>query len=256
MATQARAAAPRTQRMGLAFAVLTVLIGLALAGAVVVFLSQTQRTVTVVRAVRDIPAFTQLTAADVRAVSVPAAAVPEGALRSVEDAIGRFALGPIAQEQTLMRGNVADVEADRSLLKSKLTQIGNKGTRAFAVPVAAQDLFGGEQGLKPGDRVDVIAVVKLDTGQNRAVEFADTILQNVPVLAVLGGGGGVSGGDQQGAVVLAVSHEQAQMLAFAQAKGTLRLALVPYASEDQPTQAITTDTFLQRLNLQAAPAGQ
>ncbi|HEY8426606.1 MAG TPA: hypothetical protein VIK73_11425, partial [Limnochordales bacterium] len=70
MAAQARAATPRTQRLGLVFAALTVLIGLALAVAVVFFLSQTQRTVTVVRAVRDIPAFTQLTAADVRAVSV------------------------------------------------------------------------------------------------------------------------------------------------------------------------------------------
>lgn len=247
-------AARRPQRAGIAFAALTVAIGLALAAAVVTFLGSLQETTTVVRAARDLPAFTQLTAADVRAVSVPAAGVPEGALRRVEDALGRFTLGPVVAGQTLMRGNLADVEQDRSLLAARLTRVGGAAMRAFAVPVDTHDLFGGEQGLKAGDRVDVIAVVKLQTGGGgqQQVEFADTILQNVPVLAVLGGGD-LATGSGKGAVVLGVSHEQAQMLAFAQAHGTLRLALVPFTSEDQPTRAVTSESFLSRLGILPRP---
>lgn len=243
----------RPQRTGVVFAALTVIIGLGLAGVVVAFLSSLQQTTTVVQAARDLPAFTQLTAGDVRTVSVPAAGVSPGVVRRVEDAIGRFALGPLVAGQTLMEGNLADVQAEQSLLAGRLTRLGSPATRAFAVPVENQDFFGGEAGLRAGDRVDVIAVVKLQTAAQEQIEFADTILQNVPVLSVLGGSE-MTGAGGGGAVVLAVTHEQAQMLAFAQAHGTLRLALVPYASENQPTAPITIQSFLQRLGIMGAPA--
>lgn len=234
---------------------LTVVTGLLLAVLLAFFLSSIQATTTVIRTTRDIPAHTVIQAQDVRPVAIPARGRPEGAITRVEDVVGKFALAPLVAGQTVLAGHVTDVNQDRSLLANQLTQVKDPQIRAFAVPVSGPNTFGGESGLKAGDRVDVIADLEVPAQDGSKVTFAQTILRSKLVLKVIGGSQDLVGQDDNQAVVLAVTNEEANLLAYAVDHGKIHLALVPYVAEDRPTEPVTPQTLFQRLNLrvEAAP---
>lgn len=124
--------------------------------------------------------------------------------------------------------------------------------------------------IKPGDYVDVIvtAAVPLTTPEGK-VEYRQTVMplfQNVLVLAVgQDVGAPIGGGQKQGSryarkedsaekkenssaslITLALSPQEANIVAFVQEQGKIRLVLrSPTDSEQQPFQAIDWNTIFQ-----------
>jgi Flp pilus assembly protein CpaB len=174
--------------------------------------------VPVVVASADIDRGAALRPEDLRTVSIPRAYAPPGALRTVDQAAGRVALADLAE------GPVA------SLIPA--------GLRAFAVPTS---LPTGT--VAPGDLIDVLATYS--TGQ----PHTETVVSGVEVLFVLGtgwggapgrsggaGGGGGSafdaaaaGAAASGTLILLVSAEQDERLAYARAFADLSIAVEPAA---------------------------
>ncbi|HEX6251150.1 MAG TPA: Flp pilus assembly protein CpaB, partial [Gemmatimonadaceae bacterium] len=129
---------------------------------------------TAVVANRDLPAGSIIRREDVKAVSWPGSAVPEGYAADVAEVVGR--------------GVVADVRENEPLLDSKLAQREAGGglpitipTGMRAVSVRVDEVVGVAGFVLPGTRVDVLATVM--PGTDRAQITTRIILQNVRALA-------------------------------------------------------------------------
>jgi pilus assembly protein CpaB len=118
----------------------------------------------VMAAARDLPGGAALEPGDLRAVELPVEVVPDGVLRSAEEATGRVLAGRVRSGEPL---------TDARLLGSSLVPAGG----SVAVPVrVAEPALGLLVGV--GDRVDVLAAAPDGDGTARAV------VSDVPVLAV------------------------------------------------------------------------
>ena len=177
--------------------------------------------VSVVVAVRDIPARTKLTAALLKLRSVPPTEVPEGAIETSAEAVGKISVQAIPAGAAVLQSAVAAPSAALGM--------------AFALPpslravtVATDPADGVDLFVRPEDHVDILATDEPGSGPAEA----RTVLQNVLLLAV----GSQTSPDPPAAassapangashVTVAVTPAQAQALVLAAARGHLHLAL-------------------------------
>jgi pilus assembly protein CpaB len=221
----------------------------------------------VVVAGKDIAARTELTGGMLSVKQVPADEALRGAFTDTEQVVGQVTRQDILEGEQVTATKVGpQTKAER---EEGLSFIIPQGMRAFSIQVDETSAVGGL--LLPGDLVDVIAVFdKSDFDVDKAV----TLLQNVEVLAVAQesqesipapaseaeatptpepGGAGEEAASTLGTrpedvkpnpkartVTLAVTPEQAQLLALTQAKGDLALALRPFADAAQVSLNETT----------------
>ncbi len=185
---------------------------------------------------QEIPARTRIEATMFDAATRPSSALQPGAITNAAAAVGSLALVTIPQGSQLTTWELG------SSVEFALPVRLQPGMRAVSIPV---DRVKGVSGMiLPGDRVDVIAIPpqKADGPPPKAV----TIFRGIRVLAVGGTietASATPGPDTQMAttVTLEVNPKQADLLAWADANATLRLALrsprEPIRSE--PTEALT-----------------
>ena len=134
-----------------------------------------QRTPVVVAA-RDVDASHSLVADDLAIVSLPADAVPQGALADTAGAVGKLPRAPLWRGQILLGSALSDEAA--SFHTGLTVPI---GMRAVALPVAnAAQAVGGA--IVPGARVDVVAVPVV--GRAPAGRTTEVLLQAAMVLDV------------------------------------------------------------------------
>lgn len=186
-----------------------------------------QRTPVVVAA-RDVDATHPLAADDLAVVSMPADAVPQGALGETAGAVGKLPRAP------LWRGQVVLAPALSEQASSFHTGLAlPTGMRAVALPVAnpAQAVGGA---IVPGARVDVIAVPV--AGRAPAGRTAELLLQAAMVLDVRSETGSPFGavvskatvatlGERIGSVVVAIDPLEEVRFADRIATSTFVLAL-------------------------------
>jgi pilus assembly protein CpaB len=146
-------------------------------------------------------------------VTMPARFAPVGAVRSLERAIGRIAVAELAAGEVLTELRLAGTRSGPT------ASLVPAGMRAVQVPVSAA------AGAKPGDLVDVIATFG---GGGAHTEVTGEALE---VLVVDRGGGGASFGGAASApsggvgLIVLVTPDVAERLAFAAAFGTLSVAV-------------------------------
>src|SRR5215469_4185296 len=169
-------------------------------------------------AASDIAVGTKLQQNQVRAIGVPAEAVPPGSFRQERDVIGRGVVLPIAQGEFLIAGrNLAAANAG-----SGLPSMIPSGMRAVSVRVSDISSVGGF--IAPGSRVDVLMTGNPGSGEPQTV----TVLKNVAVLA---NGSrldhNILGPETQNSpvITLLVSPDDAERLALSMAQGRIQLAL-------------------------------
>jgi pilus assembly protein CpaB len=148
---------------------------------------------------------------------IPKAFAPPGALTAIDQATGHTLGSDLAEGEPITRTRLgaADAGPVASLVPSGLR----------AVPVRA-DVPAGS--VRPGDRVDVLATFG---GQRPHTE---TVAQGLEVLLVLRGGSDVAlqsaHAGAGAALVLLVSSDEAERLAFAQTFAELTIAIAPAES--------------------------
>ncbi len=161
---------------------------------------------------------TPITASNVREISWPASARPEGAFSDVHDLVKdgrRIALSPFVRDEPIVASKVSAPNG-----RSSFSTVIEPGMRAVTVPV--DDVRGVAGFISPGDFVDIV-LTRTDAS---AGPVSDVILQHVKVLAI----------DQTAtehqdspkvarAVTLEVSQEQALKILLAVNVGKLSLIL-------------------------------
>jgi len=199
-------------------------------------------TTRVVVVAQDIDARTTLDAGMLKVADVPVDSVLKGAFSDIDDLDGQVTRYPLVSGEQVIASKIGVLKEDEEGLSFVFPQ----GMRAFSIQVSEESSAGGL--ILPGDLVDVIAI--LDEG-TVGIDKAVTLVQGVEVLAVAQEAqqpipaarptgtvtpSAVTGtlGDRPedvkanpGArtVTLAVTQEQAQLLALVQAKGELALSL-------------------------------
>lgn len=221
---------------------------------------------TVVTAKEVIPARTEITADMLQLTRVPASALLGGAFSDSSLVVGRIARIPIYPGEQLVQDKLASSRTDLGL-----SYIVPEGLRAMGIKVDKVISPGGL--VRPGDRVDVVAVVDVEyTDIVSDKEFTETrsftVAQNIQVLAVeqdlenqvppvLDATASGEGGDApnegspveqpeanpEGTVVtLAFSLQQTQEVLLAAEKGSIRL--VVRAPGDDEIVELDDSTFL------------
>jgi pilus assembly protein CpaB len=227
----------------------------------------------VVIATKDIGAGKHITSDMVELRSIPESAVHPSAYGDIESVVGKVARFPIsADEQVLTNKVTSSYLATTADGEVPLAYIVPEGMRAMAVEVEQVISAGGL--VLPGDFVDVIMVVTIESELPPPLNeshLALTILQNVEVLAVdqeiaevvpegsaeSEGDGSAGDGAEEVAqrvpinqpdpnpeaitATLAVTPEQAQILAMADEFADIRLALRPFGDSEEQVISSMTD---------------
>jgi Flp pilus assembly protein CpaB len=162
----------------------------------------------VVVAARDLAAGTELTAADLTIVSMPAAIVPAGSASRAAGLIGRTAAGAIRRGEAL---------TDARVVGPGLTAGLGAGESA-AVPVRIADPDAAAL-VRVGDRVDVLGTAVAPDGSQATAGETVTVASAVRVLAVL------RSRDPADGVVLVVATGESGARALAGAAARHRLTV-------------------------------
>ncbi len=181
---------------------------LAVAGVVEVLAPRPAPVVQVLAASRDLIAGTVLTGDDLRAVPLPAAVVPDGALRPGAAVLGRSVAGPVRRGEPLTDARLVG--------PSLLSGLGSPDD-VVAVPVRLADADAVRL-VRAGDRVDVLAAPVDSGGQPGAVVVVAT---GALVLATPD----QPSTDDGSLLVVAVSPATARALARAATTSRLSVAL-------------------------------
>lgn len=177
-----------------------------------------------------------LTAQNLRLQNFPQASVPQGAFRTIEEAMrgGRVALRPIVPGEPVLRDKVSGTDG-RAVLAANLAE----GMRAVAIPVS--EVTGVAGFARPGDTVDVLLTRQINDASGNQDFMTDVILERVKVLAIDQIANEMDTQPKVGnSAVLEVDQYGAQKLALADQLGTLSLALRNV--ENQLPGAATTVT--------------
>lgn len=190
--------------------------------------------------------------------SMPKDKVPPEAATSLLRVVDRVATQPIKKDSMIMNTMLNWPTTQETTLAMK-TPIGK---RAIAIP--ADNIASLVGMIKPGDYVDVITLIALPVvidGKQSAQPATVPLFQNVPVLAV---GSQISGEasarkrrEEGGApakeaaplITLALTPEEANLLAFVQEQGKIRLVLRSPgdAKTIQTVQPASWETLLRHL---------
>lgn len=185
--------------------------------------------VTVVVAAHALDADKPIALDDVVTRELPPEAVPAGAVRSADDAIGRVPRGPQWPGQILIGSALGSGAA---AFHSGL--LPPAGQRAVAIPVTPSQAVGGA--LVAGAHVDVIAVPIV--GRTPPGRVTEMVAANVTVLDIRGENGGPFGAattvrgvasvvDRLGSVVVAVAPSDELRIADRIATSTFVLVFIP-----------------------------
>lgn len=223
---------------GMVFLAASIVCGLLAALLAVGFLQQQAKTTMVLVAMEEIAPFTPLQPHMFAAQQWPTNVVPQDAITNAADLTGRYTRTLVLAGSPMRAAHLAGAEITGGSLAAKLTETNMPGMRAIAVAV---DMAEGVAGtVQEGDRVDLIAAVRLERENGPATMFTKMIAQAVPVLYKAEA---EQGGKQH--VVLMVTPQQAEEIAYAQMAGTLVLTTNPFATDQEPaeTPGVTPDQF-------------
>lgn len=162
-------------------------------------------------AARALPRGTVLTEAEIRLTEMPSSFSPPGAIRTIVALAGRTLVSDVAEGEAITRTRIG-VEG------GPVASLVPDGLRAF--PISAGVPAGSVQA---GDLVDVIATF----GGPRP--YTDTVASGLEVIAILDDGEGAiqAAGASGPSLVLLVSPEVAEELAYASAFADLAVAVAP-----------------------------
>ncbi len=168
--------------------------------------------VPVVVAARGIERGTVLVEDALRVERIPSAYAPPGAIGSVQDAVGRTLVSDLAEGEAVTRTRVG---AGGGPVASRVSS----GLRAFVVGAG---IPAGV--LEPGDLVDVIATF----GGPRP--YTETVGTALEVLSIVEEGAGTfeAAGGSGPSLVLLVSPDTAERLAYATAFASIAVTVAPF----------------------------
>ncbi len=201
--------------------------------------SSFNESVTVPVAAVTIEPYQKITSDMIKTAEVPKISLPKDAITKTADILGKYTKESILAGEAVREARLARAQGQNSILAAKLTALGKTDVRAFALPCDAESGVGGE--LMSGDRVDIIASVRMEA-QGGTVGFGKIIGRNILILDV------VKPAQGKPSLIVALTPQEIEDIAFALTSGTIRFALNPYDTDEQAanTRGVTGQDWLNR----------
>lgn len=210
------------------------------------FLKSGEQKEPVVVAVKEIQPFAPIPENAVELRMVRKGTAPADSARSLEAVKGQYSRALLLPDDTLRTAHL--VSANGSNLAARLSQSKAYGKRAMALQVNAATGVAGT--LREGDPVDILVAIQgATTKAGQASTLSKIIARRVPVLLVQTNKDSGIGSSSQTTVVLEVTPDKAEEIAFAQAQGQIWLLTAPYeaaGNEGPDTQGVNLETFLAK----------
>jgi pilus assembly protein CpaB len=215
----------------------------------------------VLLASQDIPQGTVIEAQMLKTSIVPNKFVQPQAVTSLDRISGMVTVAPISQGEQISLSKL--INAKQAGIGRDLAGLTPSGKRAISIAVDNMAILAGL--VKPGDYVDVLSIIQIPyqsaDGRANSQTAAVPLFQNILVLAV-GQNTGVSvsmpagryaekapessGSSGNTLVTLALSPQEANLVAFVQEQGKLRLVMrSPADAKIEPVTLATWDSFIQ-----------
>lgn len=224
----------RQNRKGLLFILTAVLCGLVAAALVFFAGLKMAPTIPVLVAVQDISPGDPLSSNMFQESKMPQAGLPEGVISPTADISNYLAKNGMSPGDILKISSVIELdEKNPSLLSARLKALNDDSLVAMEVP--AEAAAGLLNGMKTGDRVNIIFVEQTGVNQAQPVFQSSTIIKSVKVIGVK------PQDDTAGVLIVALTEEQAEILAAAREKGKIFAALRPFGAAvtaDEPQQPV------------------
>lgn len=185
--------------------------------------------VSVYVAARTIPARTEITASDIKQVSMAKELLNTNAVTDMDDITGKYTLQSIIEGELIRSERLADED---SMYVSYMVP---EGTRAVSMNVTEQTNVANL--VRPGDFVDLVVNFEKEEDAQGATypRITKMILQNVQVLAL--GQDVMLSSDKlkepPTTVTLAIKAADVEKFVFASEFGTIRLALRPVGDDSK-----------------------
>jgi len=214
--------------------------------------TSTAPTVTVVIASKAVPARTLLQAEHVATREMAVDVVPEGALRSVDQAIGMMTLADLFPGEVILAQRVVNPTLIASDGRTAVLMAGEE----VLVAIPASALMSRIRVLKPGDHVDLLFSLEVETpdaqGGATSRQMTFDLLQNLVVAALIGGQN--NAGEAQGnpaALLLTVRPQDALALKYVVDAGAIEdiILRAPGVEEQFDTQPVDLDYLIDRYQL-------
>jgi pilus assembly protein CpaB len=208
---------------------------------------------------KDIPKGTIITAESLSTNIIPEQYLQPQAVSTAERVLGMVAVLPISKGEQITLSKLVQPRQLGGLAEG--TPIGKR-----AITIAVDSLAGLGGMIKPGDYVDVIALlpVPVTTAEGKQVNQIAVmpLFQNVLILAVGQNTGSISAAtagkktqegerrsENSSLITLALDPQEANLIAFVQEQGKLRLTLRSPADSQvvQPIQPASWDTLFRYL---------
>jgi pilus assembly protein CpaB len=191
----------------------------------------------------------QLTVDNLELIEVPVDTTPEGAIGSVDQAVGKITLvdlypGEIILAQRLLDPNVITGDGRLALVVAD-------GEVLMAFP--AQDLMSRIGVLKPGDHVDLLFSLEFTQGaEEDEAQVTFNLLQNVTIAAIVGSqndDGTVDG--QPAALLLTVSPQDALHIKYAKDAGGIVDIVLRAPGVEQPfsVEPVDVDYMIRKYGI-------
>jgi len=184
---------------------------------------------------------------------IPNGSAPQGALREIDEVVGRVAITPIGVRETITTMKLAPEG-----MGGGLSAVIPEGYRAMTVKV--DDVVGVSGFVMPGSYVDVVAVIVPTTQQGGEGQgpISKIVLQHIKVLA---SGAKIDSPENQReptavkAVTLQVTPEEAEKLVLAANEGKLQLVMRNYSDQESAeTKGASKNSLLHGENVKPEPA--
>ena len=139
----------------------------------------------VVVVARNVPPRTKIQATDVELAELPISTIPNNAVRSLDEAVGKVTTGELVAGEILLAPRIADLEARGPEVAFEL----ESGKVVMALPAA--DLMSQSGVLKPGDRVDILVTIRMkqpsaqSSQTQEEVPYTFATLQQVTISAII-----------------------------------------------------------------------
>jgi len=204
---------------------------------------------------QDIPEGAVIEAEMLETSVVPNQFVQPGAVTSLDRIAGMVTIAPIAKGEQM---SLSKLSQNRRAGGGDLSSVTPSGKRAITIVV---DNIASLSGMvRPGDYVDVLAMIQVPAqgadGQITEQMAVVPLFQNILVLAVGSNTGGPSGASRYAEreassssnilITLALSPQEANLIAFVQEQGKIRLVMrSPADAKVETLPPANWDTLLQ-----------
>ncbi len=147
---------------------------------------QTEPRAPVVVVARNVPPRTKIQAADVELAELPISTIPNNAVRSLDEAVGKVTTAELVAGEILLAPRIADLETRGPQVAFEL----QPGKVVMALP--ASDVMSQSGVLKPGDKVDILVTIRVKQPASQAtqtqpeeVPYTFATLQRVTISAIV-----------------------------------------------------------------------